>query len=210
MRPLVVAAGIVAVLVIGAIAFTYGRPAPHALPPALAATVEQHTVATAIDTAEIARLRRVAAAADSAQWRANEHAAAIAAHARQVSARADSLAGVAATAESAHDSASAWHAAYTARTAERDTLTHELAAKDSSLVDARLQIAAVDSALSRSQARASRADSVIAAAVTVVRSSDPPCRLAHFFACPSRTVVAIGSAIAGAGGALAARHALLH
>ena len=173
-------------------------PAPTPVPSGLATRLENHAIATAVDTSEIHRLRVQAARADSDRARASRVAIALDKTAQIEHARADSLAAIAAAATSAIDSATGWHAAYEARSAEVDTLKRELAYKDTALVDARLQIAAVDSAFQRSQRRAARADSVIAAAVAVVKASDPPCRFAHFFSCPSRTEAAVGSAVLGA------------
>jgi hypothetical protein len=191
------------VIALGIYAVTHLARRPTPLPPKLAHQVERHEIATAVDTAEIHRLTLARDREEAARRRAESTAARMDSAAQLAHARADSFAAAAAVAQTVSDSAEKWRAAYGARTAEADTLRRENQVLHAALDHARFQIAAVDSALARSQGRAARADSVIAAAVTVVRASDPPCRFAYVFSCPSRTTVAaITAVLAATGGAV--------
>ncbi|HVX39625.1 MAG TPA: hypothetical protein VHB25_08630 [Gemmatimonadaceae bacterium] len=186
-----------ATLILGAFAFC-NRPAPRPVPAPLATALEHHMIATAVDTAATHRLT-VSAAVDAAAARrfAVERDSA-----RRVAMvehrRADSLAAIAAAATTAVDSAARFEAAYGARSAEVDSLQVALAASDSATNREKARGDSLARADSIDNARATRADSVLAQAVDVVQHSDPPCRLLHFFGCPSRTVVAIGAAAGAA------------
>lgn len=173
--------------------------ADRALPEPLAEQVQQHEVRSAVDTATTNRLERDAAAARFAAQVASLRADALERTRQQLQRTADSLAAIAVAATSAADSAPRFATALEARTEERDSLATLVRVKS---IQLHLEIARGDS-LARANAihvvRAARADSVIAAAVSVVRASDPPCRVARIAACPTRTQTAIGGMLAGVG-----------
>lgn len=133
------------------------RPDPVRHSPAVVTRAEsavvRHQVATAVDTAAIRQLREQAARALAARLRAERGAAA----ARVL---ADSLAAVA---RLQGDAAQEWRGAYDARTEERDSLQVALARTDTALVR-------TDSALSLSERARVRGDSVLAAALTAMRT----------------------------------------
>jgi hypothetical protein len=180
------------------------RPDPAPLPPALERQVERHALATAVDTAEIHRLKVVAdtlkqQSAAAARRAAQSERTAVAEHRR-----ADSLAAAAAAASSARDSATLYHAALDVRTTEVQQLQAALVEKDTSIAKATRRGDSLEVALGRSERRAARADTVLASAVDVVRHSDPPCRVLYVFGCPSRTAVAVTAGVLGAAAAVAA------
>jgi hypothetical protein len=74
-------------------------------------------------------------------------------------------------------------------------LTEASALKDEALANTGVRAVALDSALTRSELRAIRADSVIRLLVPVAESRAAPCRVLGLVACPSRTAVAGGSAV---------------
>lgn len=197
-----------AVLLIAAALMLWCRPKPTPLPRDLGATLERHTVATAVDTVEIHRLERVATSARSAQRAESISAARFAVAAITQRHRADSLALAASQAETARDSLTRIWTAYEARTSERDTLLLVVASQATTIALATVRGDSLEVALVRSEARATRADAVIASAVQVVRASDPPCRFLGVFQCPSRTTVAIGGAMVGVGAVYVATHIL--
>jgi hypothetical protein len=181
-----------ALLVVAAVAFGFcHRPAPTPLPAALDQQVTQHEVATAVDTAEVHRLKDVAARSQAAQRADSVRAATLERSVAVERHRADSLAAEAVRATTAHDSAARFEAAYDARSAEADTLRAEIVVKDATISHATARGDSLLAALTITERRATRADSVIAAAVKVVHASDPPCTFAHFFHCPSRTETAV-------------------
>lgn len=185
-------------ILIAAIALgVYFRSSPsHALPAALDTAIVHHQIASAVDTAEIHRLERVAATARDAQRRDSTRAAVLERSATADRRRADSIVAALAAATSTSDSLARLQAAYEARSAEAVALRDENAAKDGEIASATQRGDSLSAALGRSKSMAARADSVIAAAVKVVRASDPPCHVARFFSCPSRTTTAIGAVIA--------------
>ena len=187
------AIGIISTVV--ATAFAFCRPSdPPQLSKPLAAVVEHHALATAVDTAAIHQLRLAASVARQSQRRDSVRAARLDSVARVEHERADSLAASAALAKTAADSASAYHAALDERTAEVKTLQASNAAKDRALLFATARGDSLERALTRSETRATRADAVIASAVHEAQQRDA-CRIAHFFACPSRKAAAVGGAV---------------
>lgn len=207
--------GAVAIAIVFGVCHRPDHPAP--IPQSLATQLEQHAIATAVDTAELHRLARVAAVATAAKDSAVRAARRADVAAAVQHRRADSLAAIATAADliaqqspTQPDSTGIkWHNAYDARTLEADSLRAAGAEKDAALQALAVARAVTDSARARAEMRAARADAVIASAVAVVRASDPPCRVAHFFGCPSRTASLIGGGLLGAA-AVVASHALLH
>ena len=190
-RPIAIVAALFAV----GLAFAFCRPSdPPQLSKPLAAVVEHHALATAVDTAEIHQLRLAATAARQSQRRDSIRAARLDSVAHVEHERADSLAAAAALAQSATDSATAWHAAYDERTAEVKTLQARNEAKEQALLFATARGDSLERALARSETRGNRADAVIASAVHEAQQRDA-CRIAHFFACPSRKEAAVGGAV---------------
>jgi hypothetical protein len=173
-------------------------PPPNPLPAVIAAKVEQHAIASAVDSSELRRLATVAAKALATKDSALRIAKASEVLAVLEHRRADSLAALAVVAPTAHDSAADYHAAYDARTVEADSLRSTIHEQDAALQALAVVVAAKDSSLTRLSQHAARADSIVASAVAALRVSDPPCRLARFFACPSRSATAIGGTILGA------------
>lgn len=193
-RRLVIDALTVGVFVLLVFGFCH-RPDPTPLPVGLQTKVEEHAIKSAVDSTNIDRLERAAAAARSAQRLDSVRAAALERSVTSEHRRADSLALVADSATTAADSAARFRAAYGARSAEADSLRAENAVKDTAIAQATQRGDSLARAFSISQTGKARADSVIAAAVAVVHASDPPCHFARFFSCASRTAVAIGTVI---------------
>ena len=63
-------------------------------------------------------------------------------------------------------------------------------AEDTALVAVEREAALLDLALTRSEARANQADSVIAAVLPLAEAREPPCRILGFIPCPTRRAVA--------------------
>lgn len=174
-----------------------GHQASTPLPAPLAAAIERHAIASAVDTAEIARLRRVAANAEQLQQRERARAARADTAAALEHLRADSLARVAMAATSAADSAAAWQSAYDVRTREADSLQRAGDAKDRAIALGIQRSDSLGTALSRSEHRAARADSVLAATVKIAVAGDR-CRLVHLLPCPTRAQAFVGGVAGGA------------
>jgi hypothetical protein len=173
------------------------RPAEHEpLPPRVAEALRAATLQTVDDTAEIHRWKRSAQAAEriegSFRTRA-QRSKTVAAHAHH---HADSLARSAVHVSPVPDSvAGSWKSAYVARTAEVVALTDVTKLQDAALAQADVRSTMLDSALVRSEIRAARADSVIRLLVPVAETRIAPCKVLGVASCPSRTAVAIGSAV---------------
>jgi len=131
------------------------RQTPAPLPPAVAQRVELHRVESAVDSAEIKRLKQSAAVQQVKQDSAAVHA------------------------RWAADSGN-YRAAYVA--------------EDTALLALDREVAFLDIALTRSESRAIRADSVIAAVLPLAESREPPCRILWFVPCPTRRAVAVAAA----------------
>jgi hypothetical protein len=206
---LLIGVALALVLAAGAWAILH-RPAPHELPPALAAKVEQHHAATAVDTMVIHDLERAADTARAKQRRDSTRARALERSADVARRRADSLTQVARNAQTVRDSAIAFSAALEARSAEADSLRATVVVQDSAIAHATARGDSLRLALTRSETRADRADSVLAAAVKVVRESEPPCRVLAVFRCPSRTTAVVGGVIVGSVVTMVVRNAVRH
>jgi hypothetical protein len=196
-RPIVIGALVLGATALAAFAFC-DRSDPTPIPAALEKKLDAHAIASAVDTAAVHRLEREAAAARDRQRADSVRAARFEVIAITQRRRADSLALAASRAPTPSDSAAGYRAAYEARTHERDTLLVVVEAQRSEIANATARGDSLERAKERESSRANRADSVIAAAVAVVRASDPPCRFLKFFGCPSRTKVAIGGVVLGA------------
>lgn len=171
-----------------------GGPEPIPLPPVVVRQLEQHHVQSTADSVQqaalLVRARAESVHAAAAQRQAVQATRAAAAQ-RQ---RADSLAQVAAL---RHDSGQAWHAAYDARTLERDALQVALAGAVERGDALEQQLARSDSVGAIERARRQRADSLVASLVPLAeRRAEDRCRIARFLPCPTRTQAAIGAAVA--------------
>ncbi len=198
-----------------------GPDDPVGLPPKVAEAVIEHQVLTPIDLAEVARLRAVADSAQAVSTTARQKAreSELRAKAAERTALglhrlADSLALVASAATAtidtgrvvgAEDPGSSWRAAYTARTAEAESLSvanrakdSALTAKDTALAAADRKQVATDSALSRTVRRADRADSVLAKVLPIAEKASAPCRvLFGLVQCPSRKQTFVAGTVVG-------------
>jgi hypothetical protein len=67
--------------------------------------------------------------------------------------------------------------------------------EDSAVLALNQQVAVIDVALTKSESRAMRADSVIAAVLPIAESREPPCRIAWVVPCPTRRAVAVAAAV---------------
>lgn len=108
---------------------------------------------------------------------------------------ADSLAVVAAR---AGDSSVVWHAAYTARTREADSLMVALAASDSAWMSERRALTEMSTLYARDTLRRHATEKVNEELVTAIGKLQQPCRILPFVPCPSRLVTAAGSAAVAA------------
>lgn len=199
-----ISAIVAAVVIVGT--FALCRPKPTPLPPDIRYSVDSekatrpafdssHKATTGAVTNVVTKIVRDEAAI-----------AKIRAEADRERARADSMAREAARAKTADDSAERWRLAYESSSRDAaglriavDSLTHDLSAARDTLVRTKIQFDA-DSA--RIAAAVHREDRM----VTTIERSDPPCRIAHVFGCPSRKVVFVGGAMLGAAGMYAATH----
>jgi hypothetical protein len=184
-RSILIAAG---VLVLG-IAWVGSSPrgGPTPLPSGVAREVEQHAEASAIDTMEIHRLERVADSAAARERAATAAARASEASLHQQAARrvVDAPAAVATLRLPSDVSIEDLQAA-----------TIASAHKDTALAWARVEVTSLDTALTRSEERGARADTVIGALEKVAESREPPCRVAWVVPCPTRMLVFLGTAVA--------------
>lgn len=174
------------------------RPDPSGLPPGVQTSLVDHQVRSVVDTAEKSRLDRVAHA-DSvreAEYRAEvRHARAAA---QVASTRADSFAAIAASAQSAADSAEAWRQAYIDEKLAGDSLRAAAAHADvaTEIADRRADTTRAAEAIETR--RADRADKVITQLVPLAENREG-CRIPGTFglvACPSRTALVVGGAVA--------------
>jgi hypothetical protein len=206
------ATGIVAgVVILIGLAVVLHRPAPDPapIPPTLAAAVERHAIASAVDTSVVHQLHVAAESLRASQRRDSARAESFEQIAQAEQKRADSLEAAAATAKTAADSATTYHAALDERTAEVRTLEAASGVKDSEITKANARADSLEKAGARESARAARADSVMRSAIAEVQRREPPCRVL-FFSCPSRTTSAFAGAVVGAVGDRVATIALSH
>lgn len=190
-------------LAIGAAVFlavavsTCHGPTVSPIPVALDSTLQHHAIASAVDTAKSNRLVRSAAAARAAQQADSVRVVALEQIAGAERSRADSLRALVSLSLTASDSAAQLQAAYEARSLEADSLLATITIQHDEIAQATRRGDSLDVALQVTTRRAARADSVIAAAVAVVRASAAPCRVARFISCPSRTVSVLAGAVLG-------------
>lgn len=179
------------------------RSAAEILPPAVVTAVEHEKADRARVDSQVIAATLEASAAQQRQAVATARADAIERIATKLSLYADSLAKRAANARTAADSAHYYREAYQVRTDERDSLQHELAAKDSATAAADDRAAAFRHGLIVSDSARQRADSVIDAVVDAAKQAE--CRVPLTFGllkCMSRTKAAIVGAAIGVGGTL--------
>lgn len=157
----------------------------------------------AADQHRIDSLTASAAAASAAGARAASRARVAEASAKAAGARADSVAADAARRDPA---ASPWKGAYEARTEERNDLLVAVAEKDSVHQADSTALRDTKQTLVVSEGRRVTAEALVDTLETAVKKAERGCRILWWIPCPSRKVVAVVAAAAGAGGGIAIAH----
>lgn len=186
---------IAAVVVVAVGLVWFSTPAPT-LPPKVQAAVDRHVQASAVDTSVVHRLERDTAAIAKVQRIAASEQRHLEAVATTEKNRADSLAGVAAAAETARDSAMAYHAALDASRARGDTLQKALGQATTELQASAAHVAVSDSIAAVWKRHAFRGDTVISQLLPLALHRDS-CRILWVLGCPSRKQSAVAGTVAG-------------
>jgi hypothetical protein len=178
------------VTAIAVITATIALWADHQPPGAsvLERAIEAHAAQTMRDTARISTAVAVAESARISQEAAVRRRRALDARAMQFDARADSAHAAEIRAVSLADSIASLGVAYVMRTEEATTLRAEVATADTALSWAVVRSDSLGSALSLSESRAQRADSLLAI-VGDGSGATSGCRMMKFIPCPSRRVL---------------------
>ena len=148
---------------------------------------------TAVDSAEIQRLRGVAKAAGQTRDQLLARATQKRHDFIHTGRDADSISGALYAARTAADSVRALQRAYDARSAQALALLDITQLEDTALVQALTQSNALDSALARSEARAVRAEALVRGLVPLAQEGER-CRLLAILPCPSRKAVVVAAA----------------
>jgi hypothetical protein len=194
----ILAATLGLLVLVGGIVFLWHRGRIDPLPPSVRQPVEDERMARARVDSQLVAATEEARAAQERQDSATTRAKAAVRRARLASDRADSLAHEAQRSASARDSAHYYELAYTARTAERDTLLVVIAEQDTALLAAHDRITAITRAASVANQARQRADSVLDAVVASVVACTVPGTFGRL-RCPSRKTALVVGVVVGLG-----------